>query len=903
MLQQYLSIKEQHLDAILFFRLGDFYEMFFEDAKKASSILDIVLTSREGGKGNRVPMCGIPYHAAQSYINRLTREGLKVAICEQVEDPKAGTGIVKREVVRVITPGTNIDENVSDDQGENFIAGVYEDNGVIGLAYLNLGTGTFRLIEVCSHEDFYGEFARISPKECIIPSDTENSSDLYHVIAKSQGVVLTRYETWMFDRHHAANLLKEEFKLASLEGLGLAEYSVGVSAAGIIIQFLQDNLHQSRGHIKRPAPYSSEKYMVLDRKSQRNLEIVDSLSGDRKAMTLFKVVNKTVTSMGSRLLREWIKQPLIIRDLITARLDAVEETIRHQASLSDIREIMGTIRDFERILGRLGTGVGSARDLVALKESLKDVPRVKSMTEQFQSVFIEGQRKNLHQLDDLVDLIDRAIVSDPPLNTKEGRMIRPGYCEELDGLRQIAGDVKNWLTHLQERETKSTGIKSLKVRFNKVFGYYIEVTKANLAQVPEHYIRRQTLVNAERFTIPELREYEEKILGAEERASEIEEEIFEEIREEIMRYVAEIQEIAEAIAVLDVLISFALLAVECRYVRPVITDGCEIRITAGRHPVVERVLEEGKFVENDTCLNRVDHQLLIVTGPNMAGKSTYLRQVALIVLMAQIGSFVPAASAEIGVVDKIFTRIGASDNLAQGESTFMVEMIETAHILNNASARSLIILDEIGRGTSTFDGVSIAWAVGEYLGRASGPRPKALFATHFHELTRLEQMLEGAKNFNVMVKEYDDDVVFIRKIAPGGADRSYGIHVGKLAGLPEEVVARAREILATLENGAGKELPAIPRIEIRGGEDSWPHPIISLSDKVSERISAETMSKESISGAHVQEHPLIREIRELDIENLTPLESINRLHSLKEKAKKVRLCEQPIPIHQYRKQS
>jgi len=901
MLEQYLTIKKQYPDAILFFRLGDFYEMFFDDAKKASPVLDITLTSREGGKGNRIPMCGIPFHSAQGYINRLTREGLKVAICEQVEDPKISQGIVKREVVMVITPGTNIKDDTPDIQGENFIAGVYQHNGLTGLAYLNLGTGFFQITEIVNQVDLLGELSRINPSECIISEKVEETSELYRFLRKEHNVMLNPYEDWIFEFDHAAKLLKDQFKLASLEGLGLEEHSAGISAAGVIIHYLQDNLHNSLKHIKRPIPYSSSECMILDRKTHKNLEIMNPISGEKGELTLFKVLNKTVTPLGSRLLRRWVKQPLVIPDSINFRQEAVEEILHHRSILSDLRESMSTIRDLERILGRLGCGVGSARDLVALKESLQKIPDLKDLLAPFTGPLRREQKEHLHELSNLVDLINRAIVDNPPLSTKEGGMIRPGYSRELDEFHQIARHGKDWLADLQQKEIGRTGIKSLKVRYNKVFGYYIEVTKANLNQVPDYYIRRQTLVNAERFIVPELKEYEEKILGAEERASQIELEFFEEIRNRMMDHTREIQELAEAVAFFDVLANFAFLAIKYGYVRPVIDDGPEIRITQGRHPVVERVLEEGRFVENDTCLNCQDHQLLILTGPNMAGKSTYLRQVALIVLMGQIGSFVPATSARIGVVDKIFTRIGASDNLVRGESTFMVEMIETAHILNNASPRSLVILDEIGRGTSTFDGVSIAWAVGEYLGKSSGPRPKTLFATHYHELTGLEQSIPGVKNYNVMVREYEDEIVFIRKISPGGADRSYGIQVGKLAGLPEEVILRAQKILAELETGSEGNGPSIKRADLPGLEKREHDPVIQFSEKLSQRTDQENIQDLPLFKPSNEEPPLIKEIKEIDIQNMTPLEALNRLNKLREKAKLYRPEDKPIPIHQYRK--
>ncbi len=896
MLKQYLSIKKQYPEAILLFRLGDFYEMFFDDAKNASRILDITLTSRESGKGNRIPMCGVPYHSVQGYINRLTREGFKVAICEQVEDPKTSKDVVKREVTRIITPGTNIDDDSSDTQGENFIAALYQFKGLTGLAHLNLGTGSFQVTEITDREDLLGELTRINPREYIISEQLDRDSELYQFLSREQKTVLNTYEEWIFDFNHATRLLKEQFSLASLEGLGLKECSVGVSAAGAIIHYLQDNLHLSLNHLKRPIPYSSSEYMILDRKTQKNLEIIHPISGEKGELTLFKVLNKTVTPLGSRLLRRWIEQPLIVPELINARLDAMEEILNQRTILYKFRESIKDIQDLEKILGRLSCGIGSARDLIALKESLQKIPQLKNLLAPFTSSLLNKQQRKLHELNNLVGIISRAIVDNPPLNTREGGLIRARYNQELDELHQIARNGKEWLSKLQQREIARTGIKSLKVRYNKVFGYYIEVTKANLNQVPDYYIRRQTLVNAERFVIPELKEYEEKILGAEERACEIEFEIFESIRNQVLDHTSEIQDIADAVATLDVLTTFAFLSINYNYVRPIIDNGSEIHINDGRHPVVERALEEGKFVENDTYLKPNEHQLLIITGPNMAGKSTYLRQVALIVLMAQIGSFVPATSARIGVVDKIFTRIGASDNLVRGESTFMVEMIETAHILNNATSKSLVILDEIGRGTSTFDGVSIAWAVCEYLTKASGPRPKTLFATHYHELTSLEKLLPGVKNYNVMVREYGDKVVFLRKISPGGADRSYGIQVGKLAGLPDEVVNRAQEILLSLENGSEHNSPIIERIKIGKKEEGESHPVISLSNRPNWRNKREDLSALPLFNQAKEEHPLIKEIKELDIQNMTPLEALNKLNQLKEIVKSYSMPGQLISI-------
>lgn len=884
MVQQYFAVKQQYPDAILFFRLGDFYEMFYDDAEKASQLLDLVLTSREGGKGNRIPMCGIPYHAAQGYISRLTREGFKVAICEQVEDPKAAKGIVKREVVRIITPGTNIQDDLQEAQEENFIVGIAQENGVVGLAHLNLATGCFRVTELRSREDVFGELVRIRPTECILSEKLVESSRLRQFLERELKVVINAYEQWIFSLEYAAQTLKTQFKLASLEGLGLENCTAGVSAAGAVIYYLRDNLHESLDHVKRPALYSSSEYMVLDRKTLRNLEIVTPITGEKGEATLFKVLNKTITPLGGRLLRQWIKQPLIAPDPINARLEAVEELVGNRDTTASLRETLRSIRDLERILGRLGCNLGSARDLVALKESLNQIPTLKQALAAGTAPLLKQQLGLLHDLHRIAEVIDRAIVDTPHLSTKEGGMVKRGYHQELDELQQVAHHGKDWLAQLQQQEIARTGIKSLKIRYNKIFGYYIEVTNAHLNQVPDYYIRRQTLVNAERFVIPELKEYEEKILGAEERSCQIELEIFEGIRSQVMQHSGDIQEVAEAVATLDVLATFAFLAHQYTYMRPVVDESSIISITGGRHPVVEQVLEEGRFVENDTFLNCDDQQLLVITGPNMAGKSTYLRQVALLVLMTQIGSFIPAQSARIGVVDKIFTRIGASDNLARGESTFMVEMIETAHILNNATSRSLIVLDEIGRGTSTFDGVSIAWAVVEHLCRESGPHPKTLFATHYHELTELDQKLAGVKNYTVMVKEYEDEVVFIRKIVPGSADRSYGIHVGKLAGLPEEVVARAQAILHDLEAGSDNGGPKL-RKRSREDEDTAARRAVPSSETAPISSGSDCQRDLSTFKKPAEEHSLIREIREIDIYTLTPLEALNRLNQLKEKAK------------------
>jgi len=887
MLKQYRAIKEKVPGAILFFRLGDFYEMFFDDAEKASSLLDITLTSRDGGSSGKVPMCGVPYHAAKNYINRLTREGLKVAICEQVEDPLTAKGIVKREVVRIITPGTNLDDEELFSLQNNYIVSCTYREGLWGVSYLDLSTGVFKLTEVSNDEDLLNELGRIAPKELVIPESLRERTTLLQFIKKEHAIVVNHYEDWVFDLEESQRQLQKQFQLISLEGLGLALYSVGISAAGALLYYLKDNLHNSLAHLKRPTPYRSSEYMMVDRKTQRNLELVELLSGEKRGLTLFTILNETLTPMGARLLSQWIKQPLLSLPQIRERHEAIEGLISNPDCLRTLRVQLKSIRDMERLLGRITCGVCSARDLIAMKESLKVVPEIRGAISPFTSSLIMRQKQELFELKDLVVLIENAIVEQPPFSTKEGGLIKRGYHAGLDELRDVSRHGKQWVAHLQNQERERTGIKSLKVSFNQVFGYYIEVTKPNLSLVPDNYIRKQTLVNTERFITPDLKEMENKILGAEEKAHALEYELFEEIRQRLLTYVREIQRSADAVALLDVLISLATVAMKNNYLKPEISEDSTIVIKAGRHPVVERVLGEGQFIENDALLDQEDNQLLIITGPNMAGKSTYIRQVALTVLMAQMGSFVPAGYAHIGLIDKIFTRIGASDNLARGESTFMVEMIETANILNNASPKSLVILDEIGRGTSTYDGVSIAWAVGEFLNRSEGPRPKTLFATHFHELTELEHSLKGVKNYHITAREVGEEIVFIRKIVPGGADRSYGIHVGKLAGLPNEVVERAQEILSYLEEEKISEEALAKKLRKKGKTASLkPLPLFKdlEGEDVAQNISHKRVSRAvSEQSVRMITHPVVKELGELAIDEMTPLEALNRLQQLKEK--------------------
>lgn len=887
MLKQYLSIKKKVSGAILFFRLGDFYEMFFEDAEKASALLDITLTSRDGGSSGKVPMCGVPYHSAKGYINRLNREGLKVAICEQVEDPRIAKGIVKREVVRIITPGTNLDDEDLFSSQSNYIASCYKNNDLWGISYLDLSTGIFKLTELSKDEDLLNEISRLNPKEFVIPGELKENSSVADLLRQERSAVVNHYEDWIFDLEESAKRIKEQFQLLSLDGLGLAQHSVGISAAGALLYYLKDNLHDSLDHLKRPLPYYSSEHMILDRRTQKNLELVDSLSGDKKGITLFTVLNETLTPMGARVLSQWVKQPLLSPAPIRERYEAIGEFVKHRDYLGELRSDLKQVCDIERLLSRIACGVCSARDLIAMKESLKIIPAIKSSLSPLNSSLIKRQKQELFELRDLVSLIEHSIVDQPPFSIKEGGLVKKGYHQGLDELREIAKSGKQWIVDLQSREREKTGIKSLKVNYNKVFGYYIAVTKPNLSLVPENYIRKQTLVNAERFITSDLKEMENKILGAEEKGHALEYELFEEIRKVLLKSIKEIQRTADGLALLDVVLSLATVAIRNRYVKPEIDEGPTIVIRGGRHPVVEKVIEEGEFIENDTLVDQDENQLLIITGPNMAGKSTYIRQTALIVLMAQMGSFVPADYAHIGLVDKIFTRIGANDNLARGESTFMVEMIETANILNSASSKSLVILDEIGRGTSTFDGVSIAWAVCEFLNQKGEPRPKTLFATHYHELAELEHSLQGVKNYNITAREVDDEIVFIRKVVPGGADRSYGIQVGKLAGLPEEVVERAKEILFYLEEEKISEEALAKKLKKKRRESHLkPLPLfkdLEIEDTVQSRLPRKVSKGSSPRVATVLENPVLVEIKTLDLNEMTPLEALNKLHLLKKK--------------------
>ncbi|HTS16212.1 MAG TPA: DNA mismatch repair protein MutS [Verrucomicrobiae bacterium] len=789
MMQQYRRVKHQiPPDALLMFRLGDFYEMFLDDAKTASQLLNLALTSRNG-----MPMCGIPYHAAETYIGKLLRQGRKVAICDQLEDAKPGK-LVNRDVTQILSPGTHFDTHLLQAERNNFLAAIC-GGGRFGLALVDLTTGDFKITELSSADQLHNELTRTRPAEVIVPAEWfDEAKSLLAPLA----LAITPYEGWTFEKETAFFTLRDHFKTQSLDGFGAGDLSVGIGAAGAVLHYLQQALRRNTSHIHRLTVYSVGDFMVLEATTQRNLELLESSRSDRRH-TLIGCMDRTLTPMGARMLREWVTRPLKSVEQIRARQGVIATFCDAPHVLADFREQLHGVRDMERTLGRLSVGTGNARDLVVLKESLAAVPKLKGALGNTLTApsLLETLNSQIVEQPELVDLIGRAIADAPPLPLKDGGLIKTGYNAELDELRRAGTDGKAWIAALQQKEIERTGVASLKVRFNSVFGYYIEITKANLEKVPADYIRKQTIANGERFFTPELKDMEHKILGAEERANALEYEIFQQIRAAAVEKSAPIQESASAIAALDVLAGLAELARHQNYCRPVIDDGDRIEIVDGRHPVLEQTLVEERFVPNDTLLDNREQQILIITGPNMAGKSTYIRQVALLVLMAQTGSFIPAARATVGLVDRIFTRVGATDDLARGQSTFMVEMNETANILNNATSKSLIVLDEIGRGTSTFDGLSIAWAVAEHLHTAVGA--KTLFATHYHELTELAVAMPRVKNYNVAVREWHDQVIFLHKILPGGTDKSYGIQVARLAGLPKEVLARAKEVLNNLE--------------------------------------------------------------------------------------------------------
>lgn len=800
MMKQYREAKADIPgDAILLFRLGDFYEMFFEDAARASALLDIVLTRRAG-----VPMCGFPYHALEMHLPKLLGAGVKVAIAEQLEDPKLAKGIVKRAVTRIITPGTIIDGTALSPSRNNFLLAICTRKKQYGLALLDISTGEFKVTELTALSDLETELNRLGAVECIVPQSLYQAwevGDLPKPVSNKQ-LLFTPLENYYFAYDWADDELKRHFGVATLDGFGCRGVTLGVCAAGAVLHYAVENLRQSASHVTKLIVYSTTKFLKLDPISQRNLELVEPMYGTDRSNTLLAVLDKTGTPMGGRLLRSWVLRPLYDRDAIVARLDAVEGLKEDPLTLAELRETLGVVRDLERIVGRLNVGTANARDMLTLASGLSMLPGTKRLLQFFDVPKLAELEQMIEPQPELVDRIERAIVEEPPAVLNEGGIFKEQYNEELDELRKAAVEGKNWLSDIQQREQERTRIKSLKVKYNSVFGYYIEVSKSNLDLVPDDYIRKQTLVNAERFITPELKELESKILGAEDKARALEAQLFQELRDYAQAFTVPIQNAAAALGEIDALASLAEVARERNYIRPKITEDETLQIIGGRHPVLEVNMRQERFVPNDVKMDGDRHRMMIITGPNMAGKSTYIRQTALLVLMAQMGSFLPADFAKIGLVDRIFTRVGASDDLSRGQSTFMVEMVETANILNHATPKSLVILDEIGRGTSTFDGLSIAWAVAEFLHDNEHCHCRTQFATHYHELTELAKTKNGVDNYNVLVREYGDQIVFLRQIVPGATDKSYGIHVAKLAGLPDEVVDRANAILEVLEESA-----------------------------------------------------------------------------------------------------
>lgn len=863
MMEQYMAIKAKHQDAVLFFRLGDFYEMFFDDAKIASEVLGITLTARGHGKGTRVPLAGFPYHSLDTYLSKMVKAGYRVAICEQVEDPKKAKTVVKRDVTEVVSPGTVLADDLLESKRNNFLGAAYFDGEVCGFAVVDVSTGEFTTEEVPAAE-FVEALLKAGPSELLISE--EQAGVIESRLPADQNIFITKREDWIFSRDYAYETLTRHFGTLSLKGFGCETLNAGVSAAGAILHFLKEVQKYQLVHINELQRQTSVQFMNLDSDTRRNLELLRSMRGGTSHGTLISVMDKTKTAMGARRLVQWMLRPLLDSDQIQRRLDSVEEFIASASRLSELRQALGQIGDLERFISKIVTNRASARDLVALKKSLERIPEMRELLAQVESAELQNVREQLDDLSNLSAEIGKALVDDPPLAVTEGGIIRRGYHQELDDLHDIAYSGKDWIARLQTDEREKTGIPSLKIGYNKIFGYYIEVTKANLAKVPEYYIRKQTLVNAERYITPDLKEYEEKVLEAEEKIVSIEYELFDKLRKLTADESPAIQKNARLISVLDCLAGFAQLAVENKYIRPDINDGTVINIKDGRHPVVEKLLPYGEsFIPNDTHLDNSKDQVIILTGPNMAGKSTFLRQVGLIVLQAQMGSFVPAKRVQIGVVDKIFTRVGASDNLAGGESTFLVEMNETANILNNATTRSLILLDEIGRGTSTFDGLSIAWAVAEHLHNTSKVAAKSIFATHYHELTELALILPRVRNYNVVVKEWGDKVVFLRKIAAGACDHSYGIQVAKLAGLPDSVIKRASEILSNLE---ADELTAsnVPKLAVH-------------------KNGREEPRSNQLSIFEEQENHIRDEVGKLDLDQMTPLEAMLKLNELKKMVK------------------
>ncbi len=893
MMQKYMETKKEYRDCILFYRLGDFYEMFYEDAKICSEELELTLTGKSCGLEEKAPMCGVPFHAVDGYLNKLVEKGYKVAICEQVGDPKAGRGLVRREVTRVVTPGTNLNMQELDATRNNYLMCVVYMTNVFGISYADVTTGDYFLAELGSQEELLDEIGKIMPSE-IICNDSffVCGIDLEELHGK-YNILLSAIDSWHFEQERCTDTLMRHFKVSSLSELGLNHYTVGIAAAGATMQYLEETQKIPLDHMTKLQPYLSERYMLLDRATRRNLELCETMREKEKKGSLFWVLDRTKTAMGARLLRNSIEQPLLRVKEINGRLDAVEALNANAMNREELRQYLNKVYDMERFISRISYRSANARDLISFRQSLSVLPPIKAILNTYGRTILKKYGEEMDDLQELHALIQTAIAEEPPLSVREGGMIRDGYHEEVDRLRYAKKDGKTWLAKLLEDEKERTGIKNLRIKYNKIFGYYLEVTNSYQNLVPDDWTRRQTLANAERYTTPRLKELEDAILGAEDRLYNLEYEVFCQVREQIYGQIANIQNTAKIIAAVDMFASLAFVAEQNGYVRPqVAQDGC-IDIKGGRHPVVEKMIPNEQFIENDTFLDGGHHKIAIITGPNMAGKSTYMRQTALLVLMAQIGSFIPASSAKIGIVDRIFTRVGASDDLSGGQSTFMVEMTEVANILHNATKNSLIILDEIGRGTSTFDGLSIAWAVVEHIANPKLLGAKTLFATHYHELTELEGKIDSVDNYCIAVKERGDDIVFLRKIIRGGADKSYGIQVAKLAGVPEGVLKRAKEIVGQLSDNdiASKaktidvvyEMPDYPY-----GVEQQEQKKRKARKKTEAEIESEELGQISLfdsESVHVKTDDLIVQLHDLDLSATTPIEALNILYQMQEKLK------------------
>lgn len=865
MMQQYFEIKEKHKDSILFYRVGDFYEMFFEDALTASKALEITLTGKDCGQEERAPMCGVPYHAYEQYANRLVEKGFKVAICEQVEDPKNAKGLVQRDVIRIITPGTNLStQNLKDGQN-NFLMCIYAMDESYGIAVADITTGEARTCQVNRLDKCKDEINKFVPAEIICNDaflckdwDMEYYQERLHISVSA-------IDAWHFEEEQAGNCLLRHFKTASLEALGLKDYSLSVIASGALMEYLMETQKSSLEHMNQLELYAVDDYMILDHTARRNLELTETLRDKEKRGSLLWVLDKTKTAMGARLLRTYLEQPLIRREKIEERLDAIEELNQEAINREEMREYLNPIYDLERLMTRISLRTANPRDLISFKTSLSYLPYLRQLLAGYHSDMLKQIYEELDGLEDLHQLLEDSIIDDPPIPVKEGGIIKDGFLEQIDELKQAKTNGKQWLADLETKEKESSGIKNLKIKFNKVFGYYFDVTNSYKHLVPEHFIRKQTLANSERYTTAELDQLADTIIGSEDKLCALEYETFVTVRDTISQEIERVQRTAHAVAKLDVMTSLAYVSQQSHYVRPKLNDDGRLEIQGGRHPVVEKMIPNDMFIHNDTTLDLGDNRIAIITGPNMAGKSTYMRQTALIVLMAQIGCFVPADAADIGIVDRIFTRVGASDDLASGQSTFMVEMSEVANILRNATPNSLLILDEIGRGTSTYDGLSIAWAVVEHISSSHRLGGKTLFATHYHELTELEGTLPGVHNYCISVKEQGDDIVFLRKIIKGGADRSYGIQVAKLAGIPDAVIQRSNEILADLlkEHGLSEKTRKIAVTKPKKHEE--PQQLSFF--------------------ANPKEQEVVAEIQALDLSNMTPMKALVYLSELQEKLK------------------